>query len=122
MNSGLNSHLCMPCGNVGICCVTACVPCYTAGKNFEKYKKGECLYAGLMSWVPCLGDYIRFVTRRAAIKKAGGSEVAFLSFLWTNSCFCCFHCCSDIQIRREYTSKCITFDKEEISAQQIHRI
>ena len=85
------------------------------GKNFERYQGGECLWAGVLSNVPCLGWVMRYKNRVNAKKSLGQEPSCLVNCIVTGIC----GTCSEIQIRREYSNKkYISFDKEEVWGKQ----
>jgi len=80
--------LCGCFGNCGICLITYCVPCYTAGKVAEKVGD-SCIACGLVLCLPILGNIFGALVRRKVReqKQIEGSLLGDL-VVW----FCCPLC------------------------------
>ena len=78
-------------GDVGLCCITWCLPCITFGQNAEKAGAGTCVTCGAcyLCFPVCLGCFVRGKIRES--QGIDGSAVGDVAM------HCCCSCCALVQ-------------------------
>eukprot|EP00929_Paragymnodinium_shiwhaense_P008247 TRINITY_DN112191_c0_g1_i1.p1 TRINITY_DN112191_c0_g1~~TRINITY_DN112191_c0_g1_i1.p1 ORF type:complete len:135 (+),score=21.52 TRINITY_DN112191_c0_g1_i1:43-405(+) len=84
-------------GGMGLCLITCCFPCVTAGQVAAGVDK-PCFLWGFLSWLPGCGPYFRALTRKDVQIKQGISKGTFCEDVLIHYSI---SCCALIQEHRE---------------------